>query len=199
MASISIGHEHGQGHAHTHAQAHANGEPHDHPHRHEDLPPHRAPSVHHRRAIQETPRTGDNNIRSAYIHVMADAAVSVLAIVGLTLAQDIRLETDGSTRWRIVGAVVIASWSYRLMRDTAGILLDVDTCRPTSDEEVRAAIESGGDRLLDLHLWRSRPGRSGAVISLFTGRRPNCDYYRSCLSRFPSLSHVTVEVISASG
>jgi len=188
------GHEHGQGHAHTHAQAHANGEPHDHPHRHEDLP-----RTEHERAPSRGPNAAhrDNNIRSAYIHVMADAAVSVLAIVGLTLARIF------GWNWMdplagIVGAVVIASWSYRLMRDTAGILLDVNPDRHLT-QEVRAAIESGGDRLLDLHLWRLGPGHLGAVISVVTGQQRDCDYYRSCLSRFPSLSHVTVEVISASG
>ena len=126
---------------------------------------------------------------------MADAAVSVLAIIGLTLARVF------GWNWMdplagIVGALVIANWSYRLVRDTAGILLDVNPDHRLT-AKVRAAIERDGDQLVDLHLWRLGPGHLGAVISVMTGEPRDCNYYRTRLSQFPSLSHVTVEVISA--
>ncbi len=135
----------------------------------------------------------DNNIRSAYIHVMADAAVSVLAITGLTLARSF------GWMWMdpmagVVGALVIANWSYGLMRDTGRILLDMNP-DPRVTSQIREAIESSGDRLLDLHLWRLGPGHLGAVVSVLTSGTHDCAYYRSRLKQFKSLSHVTVEVM----
>jgi cation diffusion facilitator family transporter len=134
----------------------------------------------------------DNNIRSAYIHVIADAAVSVLAITGLVLARAF------GWMWMdplagVVGALVIANWSYGLMRDTGRILLDMNPDQRLTDR-MRAAIESGGDRLVDLHLWRLGPGHLGAVVSVCTREARDCDYYRGRLKDFKSLSHVTVEV-----
>ncbi|WP_342321845.1 CDF family Co(II)/Ni(II) efflux transporter DmeF [Burkholderia pseudomallei] len=135
----------------------------------------------------------DHNIRSAYIHVIADAAVSVLAIVGLVLARAF------GWMWMdplagIVGALVIANWSYGLMRDTGRILLDVSPDTRLADN-VRRSIESGGDRVTDLHVWRLGPGHMSAVVSVATGD-PARDsrFYHQLLKRFTSLSHVTVEV-----
>ncbi|WP_438332937.1 CDF family Co(II)/Ni(II) efflux transporter DmeF [Burkholderia pseudomallei] len=135
----------------------------------------------------------DHNIRSAYIHVIADAAVSVLAIVGLVLARAF------GWMWMdplagIVGALVIANWSYGLMRDTGSILLDVSPDTRLADN-VRRSIESGGDRVTDLHVWRLGPGHMSAVVSVATGD-PARDsrFYHQLLKRFTSLSHVTVEV-----
>lgn len=135
----------------------------------------------------------DHNIRSAYIHVIADAAISVLAIVGLVLARAF------GWMWMdplagIVGALVIANWSYGLMRDTGRILLDVSPDTRLADN-VRRSIESGGDRVTDLHVWRLGPGHMSAVVSVATGD-PARDsrFYHQLLKRFTSLSHVTVEV-----
>lgn len=135
----------------------------------------------------------DHNIRSAYIHVIADAAVSVLAIVGLVLGRAF------GWMWMdplagIVGALVIANWSYGLMRDTSRILLDVSPDTRLADN-VRRSIESGGDRVTDLHVWRLGPGHMSAVVSVATGD-PARDsrFYHQLLKRFTSLSHVTVEV-----
>jgi cation diffusion facilitator family transporter len=134
----------------------------------------------------------DYNIRSAYIHVMADAVVSVLAITGLVLARTFGwLWMDPLAG--IVGAVVIANWSYGLVRDTGRILLDMDPDQALS-AKVRAAIESDGDELVDLHLWRLGPGHLGAVVSVVTGEPRDCAFYRARLRSFESLSHITVEV-----
>jgi len=155
-------------------------EEHSHEHPGEDGPPSSA----HR----------DYNIRSAYIHVMADAVVSVLAITGLVLAR-----TFGWV-WMdplagIVGAVVIANWSYGLVRDTGRILLDMNPDQ-NMGARVRAAIECDGDQVADLHLWRLGPGHLGAVLSVVTDERRDCAFYRARLKAFKTLSHVTVEVIN---
>jgi cation diffusion facilitator family transporter len=137
--------------------------------------------------------TRDHNIRSAYIHVMADAAVSVLAIIGLVLARAFGwLWMDPLAG--VIGALVIANWSYGLMRDTGAILLDMNSDRRMA-ENVRHAIEDRGDKVVDLHVWRVSPGHMSAVVSVATGE-PQRDsrFYHAVLERFKGLSHVTVEV-----
>ena len=134
----------------------------------------------------------DNNMRAAIVHVLADAAVSVLVIVGLLFGRFL-----GWT-WMdpvvgLCGAVVIAAWSYGLVRDTGAVLLDMNPDRGMA-KRMRAAIETDGDQLTDLHLWRLGPGHLGAIVSVATQRQRGPEYYQSLLSRFSSLSHVTVQV-----
>jgi cation diffusion facilitator family transporter len=134
----------------------------------------------------------DNNMRAAMVHVMADAAVSVLVIVGLLLA-----------RWfgwlwmdplaGLIGACVIASWSRGLIRDTGAILLDMTPDQPLADR-IRRAIETDGDSIADLHLWRLGPGHLGAIVSVATHAAWGPEHYQARLARFRGLSHVTVEV-----
>jgi hypothetical protein len=134
----------------------------------------------------------DNNMRAAVIHVMADAAVSVLVIAGLLLARAFGwLWMDPLAG--IVGAFVIASWSYGLVRDTGAILLDMNPDRHMADK-LRQMIEGEGDQLDDLHLWRLGPGHLGAIVSVSTHEAREPDYYRTKLAQFRSLSHLTVEV-----
>jgi len=134
----------------------------------------------------------DNNMRAAIVHVMADAAVSVLVIVGLLLARAFGwLWMDPLAG--LIGAGVIASWAYGLLRDTGGILLDMNPDRQLT-ETLRRDIEADGDQLTDLHVWRLGPGHLGAVLSVVTGTGRQPEDYRSRLRRFPALSHVTVEV-----
>jgi cation diffusion facilitator family transporter len=134
----------------------------------------------------------DNNMRAAIIHVLADAVVSVLVIAGLLLGRTFGwLFMDPVAG--ICGALVIAAWSYGLIRDTGAILLDMNPDRGMA-EKVRAAIERDGDRLEDLHLWRLGPGHLGAILSVVTTKQRDPDYYRRLLDRFRSLSHVTVEI-----
>jgi cation diffusion facilitator family transporter len=134
----------------------------------------------------------DNNMRAAIIHVMADATVSVIVIGGLSLG--------GLLGWQwmdpvagLIGAVVIASWSYGLVRDTGAILLDMNPDRNMA-ERMRALIETDGDQLTDLHLWRLGPGHLGAIISVETQQPREPRYYQLLLRRFGALSHVTVQV-----
>ncbi len=140
--------------------------------------------------------TRDHNIRSAYIHVIADAAVSVLTIVGLLLARAFGWNWMDPVAG-IVGALVIANWSFGLLRDTGAILLDMHSDGRLAGN-VRAAIENGGDRVDDLHVWRLGPGHMSAVVSVATDD-PARDsrYYHRLLQRFNGLSHVTVEVTPA--
>jgi cation diffusion facilitator family transporter len=134
----------------------------------------------------------DNNMRAAIVHVMADAAVSVLVIIGLLLARALGwLWMDPLAG--IIGACVIASWSFGLMRDTGAILLDrIPDSRLA--QNLRATIESDGSRLADLHLWRLGPGHLGAIVSVCPKDGRSADYYRAKLGRFPALSHVTIEI-----
>jgi cation diffusion facilitator family transporter len=137
----------------------------------------------------------DNNMRAAIIHVLADAVVSVLVIAGLLLARTFGwLFMDPVAG--ICGALVIAAWSYGLIRDTGAILLDMNPDRGMADK-VRATIERDGDRLEDLHLWRLGPGHLGAILSVVTAKPRDAGHYRRLLGRFHNLSHVTVEVQQA--
>jgi cation diffusion facilitator family transporter len=137
----------------------------------------------------------DNNIRAAIIHVLADAAVSVLVIVGLLLGRYLGWIWMDPVAG-MCGAIVIAAWSYALVRDTGAILLDMNPDRGM-EERMRAMIEADGDRLMDSHLWRLGPGHLGAILSITTAKQRAPEYYQRLLGRFRTLSHVTVEVRQA--
>jgi cation diffusion facilitator family transporter len=171
----------GQHHDHDHDHDHGHG------HAHDPQPGHVAASPAHR----------DHNIRSAYVHVLADAVVSVLAIIGLTLARLFGWVWMDPLAG-IVGALVIGNWSYRLIRDTGGVLLDVNPDEHLT-ARIREVIEGDGDRLTDLHLWRLGPGHLGAVVSVMTAEERDCNFYRARLRQFAALSHVTVEVMTPGG
>jgi hypothetical protein len=134
----------------------------------------------------------DNNMRAAIVHVLADAAVSALVIVGLLFGRFLGWTWMDPVA-ALCGAVVIAAWSYGLVRDTGAVLLDMNPDRRMA-ERMRAIIENDGDQLTDLHLWRLGPGHLGAIVSVATQRQRRPEYYQSLLSRFSSLSHVTVQV-----
>ena len=175
------GHKHGDGHDHS--------DSHTHDHSHGDS---------HERGAVGTPAQAtirDNSIRSAYVHVLADAFVSVLAITGLILAKLYGwLWMDPLAG--IIGAVVIANWSITLIRDTAGVLLDVCPDEITR-ERVRRTIENDGDQVVDLHLWRLGPGHLAAVVAIATSKPRDAAFYRGRLAAFACLSHITVEVTRA--
>lgn len=134
----------------------------------------------------------DNNMRAAVIHVVADAAVSVLVIIGLILARAFGwLWMDPAAG--LIGAAVIASWSYGLIRDTGAILLDM-LPDARAAERMRREIEVCGDRVIDLHLWRLGPGHLGAIVAVATGTDRDPDFYRERLTHIRSISHLTVEV-----
>lgn len=136
----------------------------------------------------------DHNFRSAFVHVVGDAFVSLLAIVGLLAARYL------GWIWMdpfmgLVGAGVIAAWSYALVRDTTRVLVDM-TPDAALEARIRERIERDGDRVCDLHLWRLGPGHLGAIITVATLRARDAAFYKARLRRFNDLSHVTVEVHS---
>jgi cation diffusion facilitator family transporter len=134
----------------------------------------------------------DNNMRAAVIHVAADAAVSVLVIIGLLFARAFGwLWMDPLAG--IVGACVIASWSYGLIRDTGAILLDMNPDVGITNR-LRQIVENEGDKLADFHLWRLGPGHLGAILSIMGEKEHDARYYKAKLAHFHSLSHVTIEV-----
>jgi len=180
------GHGHG-GHGHAdHDHDHHGGE-HDH-HSHD----HDRHGHDHGPGAPAHATTRDNSIRSAYVHVLADTFVSLLAITGLLLAKLYGwLWMDPLAG--IIGAVVIANWSVSLIRDTAGVLLDVCPDELTRDK-VKRTLEADGDRVVDLHLWRLGPGHLGAVLAIATSKPRDALFYRGRLSSFECLSHITVEV-----
>ena len=136
----------------------------------------------------------DHNMRSAYLHVLADALTSVLAIFALT----------GGKIWNwlsmdplmgIVGSLIISHWAFGLLRDTGKILLDGDVDRRTGDH-IRRIIENDADnRLTDLHLWKVGSNKISAIVSLVTHYPRPPEYYKTLLDNVPNLAHITVEVI----
>jgi len=134
----------------------------------------------------------DNNLRAAYIHVVADAAVSVLVLIGLIAARLLGwLWIDPLLG--IIGMLVIANWSWNLIRASGAVLLDMRTDDGIATEIARR-LETEGDRIADLHLWRVGPGHSAAVVSLVSDRPEPPLSYKSRLHGIQGLSHITVEV-----
>jgi cation diffusion facilitator family transporter len=135
----------------------------------------------------------DLNLRAAYLHVLADAFTSVLAISALTGGKFF------GWAWLdpvvgIVGSGVVFSWAYSLLRDTSGILLD--RTPPSSDlpDEIRRAVESDGDSLVtDLHVWQVGIGKFAAMISVVAHQPKSSDSYRDLLREHDELVHVTIE------
>jgi cation diffusion facilitator family transporter len=135
----------------------------------------------------------DHNLRAAYVHVLADAATSVLAIVALASGLVFGFAW-ADPLVGIVGALVIASWAYGLVRDSALVLLDAED-DPDLARDIKALVErEAGAQVSDFHLWRLGPGHRGLIVSLVGGGADNERIKRILVERYPSLSHVTVEV-----
>ena len=163
---LSGGHGHHHGHDHHHDHAHDHGHNHDHHARHDD-----------------------NNMRSAVVHVMADALTSILAIAALLAGRYLGwVWLDPAMG--IVGGIVIAVWAWNLLRDTSAVLLD--TSDPHLEQEIRDEVERPGDaRIFDLHVWRVGPGAHAAIVG-FAGAA-SVEAVRQRLTAVHELQHVTVE------
>lgn len=169
-ASGHGGHGH-HAHEHTAEHGHAHGGPHGH---------------------------SDHNFAAAYLHVVADAFTSVLAILALA----------GGLWWgwrwldpavALVGALVIGRWALGVLRESARALVDAST-PPRLAAEVRALIEGDGDaKLADLHLWQVGPGAYAAALSVVADRPLPCRDYAERLQQLPSLKHATIEVHRCTG
>jgi cation diffusion facilitator family transporter len=165
--------------------AHHHGDAHDHPH--DD----------HNHAHGSSDVHRDHNLRAAFVHVMADAAVSVLVIVGLVAGRQFGWVWMDPVMG-LVATVVILSWSWTLIRSAGAVLLDV--CPdPALARRIASRLEQGSDRVSDLHLWRLGPGHLAAVISVVTHEPRAPDHYKKRLGGLTGLSHVTVEVVPCPG
>jgi cation diffusion facilitator family transporter len=154
----------GGGHDHGHDDGHGHG--HDHHH--------------------------DHNLRAAYLHVLADALTSVLAIAGL-LAGSLYGWVWMDPAVGLLGAIVIARWSLGLMRASGAVLVDA-SADPRLVAAIRERLEANGDRVTDLHVWRVGPGHSAAVVSICTHAPQAPDAYKRALAPLTSICHLTVEV-----
>jgi len=136
----------------------------------------------------------DHNLRAAYMHVLADAATSVLAIIALTSGLMFGIAW-ADPLVGVVGALVISSWAYGLVRDSALVLLDAQD-DPELAQQITALVERElAAQVSDLHLWRLGPGHRGLIVSLVSPREGDSERVKRMLcERFPSLSHVTVEI-----
>lgn len=165
---------------HDHAHDHDDDHDHDHEDGHDD---HHHDDHHH-----------DTNLRAAYLHVIADAFTSVLAILGLLAGAFLGwIWMDALIG--VVGAIVIGYWAIGLARTAAHSLLDShDDSR--LEETVRARIdaEGSGTKVQDLHLWRLGPGHHGLLLSLSSNAPHPPAHYKRLLADLPSLGHVTVEI-----
>lgn len=135
----------------------------------------------------------DNNLRAAYLHVLADALTSVLAIVAL-IAGSLYGWNWMDPIMGIIGGLVIARWSWGLIRDTGGVLLDYMPESETLPGEIRAAVETERDAITDLHVWQLGPGHRGAIVSIRSDQPLAPARYREKLAHLSQLSHLTVEV-----
>jgi cation diffusion facilitator family transporter len=165
------------GHAGAHEHVH-DGEHHHHHHSHDDH--------------------ADHNLRAAYVHVMADAAVSVLALIGLGAGRLFGWVWMDPVMG-IVGMLVIANWSWNLIRVSGAVLLDMRPADGLAAEIARRLEPGPHDRVADLHLWRIGPGHNAAVVSLVSDRPEPPLAYKARLAGIPGLSHVTVEVHACPG
>lgn len=168
VSALLLGHGHSHGHSHEHELGH------EHSHSH---------------------HCHDNNLRSAYVHVLADALTSVLAIAALLAGQYLGWVWLDPVMG-IVGAIVIARWAWLLMGATAVVLLD-QTDEHVA-EEIRELVERAGDATVtDLHVWRLGPEAHAAIVSVLGQSTTNADSIRELLKPVHEVSHLTVEFRTA--
>ncbi len=135
----------------------------------------------------------DLNLQAAYLHVLADAFTTLLAIIALTSGKFF------GWGWLdpvvgLVGSGVVFSWAYQLLRDTSGILLDRTPLSSDLPDEIRRAVESDGDSIVtDLHVWQVGAGKFAAIVSIVAHEPRPSDYYRALFRDHDELVHVTIE------
>jgi cation diffusion facilitator family transporter len=182
-------HDHAHGHlGHTHHayQDQAHDDHHgDHAHGHGAHDDHAHGE--HAHAAQH-----DTNYRAAYVHVLADALTSVLTIAGLSVAWAFGLNFIDPVVG-LAGMLVILSWAVALIRSAGSVLLDT-VPDPELAQRIRERVETGGDRLADLHLWQVGPGHAAVIMSVVSDTPKEPSAYKQRLKDLGGLSHVTVEV-----
>jgi len=135
----------------------------------------------------------DHNLKAAYLHVLADALTSMLAIGALFFGKFF------GWYWLdpimgIVGACVISKWAHGLLKDTGSVLLD-ESLDDDTINEIKHTLESHADnRVVDIHVWKVGPSHYATLVSLVTHFPEDPEHYKQLLSGFDDLAHITVEV-----
>ena len=140
----------------------------------------------------------DHNLHAAYIHVLADALTSILAIVALGAGKFLGWVWMDAAMG-IVGAGVISKWSYNLLKDTGSILLDGAIDKKTQLAVITAIEADADNRVADLHIWYLSQHHLAAMISLVTHYPQPPQYYKDLLKHIPSLTHIAIEVNPCQG
>ncbi len=175
---LSKNHHYGHGHGHAH------GHDHDHAHGHDH---------HGHGPAKPTAGSLDFNMRAAFIHVLADAMTSVLAIIALALGMWAGLWFLDPAMG-LLGGIVIIWWAIGLCRQASGQLLDV-VSSPKHEAVVRSKLESIDDvRVADLHVWELGPGRRSCIVSVVTSTPRDVDFYRDAVLGAVGLAHLTIEI-----
>ncbi|WP_055075088.1 CDF family Co(II)/Ni(II) efflux transporter DmeF [Pseudanabaena sp. 'Roaring Creek'] len=162
---------------------------HDHDHHDHD---------HHDHDHHDRDHHQDYNLRAAYIHVLADAVTSVLAIIALCAGKFLGWVWLDAIMG-IVGAVVIARWSYGLARETGSILVDGGIDNSVKQAIAKAIEEDSDNQITDLHVWNVSQNHLSVTIALVTHYPQQPAYYKELLQHIPSLSHVLIEVNQCHG
>ena len=202
-------HSHGNGSNHEHEHEHEQEHQHQHDHEHDDADDHEhekssgagIPACldyehehEHEHEHEKKPKhlAQDHNIQAAYLHVLADAMTSVLAIGALLAAWGLGwVWMDAAIG--IVGGAVVGKWAWNLIRDTSAILLD-RAPNPEIQLKIRARIEAEADnRVADLRVWPVGPGVFAAIVSLVSSQPRPPSHYASMLKEFPEIVHLTIE------
>lgn len=172
-------------HGHEHHHNHAHDEHHNQHHNHDyDQSHNHYDHEHH---------PTDHNLRAAYLHVLADALTSVLAIVALFAGKFFGwVWLDAAMG--LVGAAVITKWAYGLVRETGAILLDGAIDPQTTLAIINAIEQDADNRVTDLHIWHVSPNHLAGTIAIVTHYPKAPDDYKQLLKHIPALSHVLVEV-----
>jgi cation diffusion facilitator family transporter len=178
---LGKGHHYGHGHGHGHGHDHGHGHAHGDDHAHDD-----APAV-------AVAGTLDFNLRAAYIHILADALTSLLAIGALTLGKFAGLWYLDPAMGLIGGAVIVW-WAVSLCRQASRQLLDV-VSSPKHEAEVRHKLEAIDDvQVADLHVWELGPGRRSCIVSIVTSTPRDVGFYRETVLAALDVAHLTIEI-----
>jgi cation diffusion facilitator family transporter len=177
---------------HHHAHGHAEHDDHDHDHDHDHDRDHDDHHDHDHAGHDDHSHHADHNFRAAYIHVLSDALTSLFAIAALSAAAYFDLHWLDPIAG-LLGMIVITIWAYSLIRSAAAVLLDAVPSRARAGL-IRQRLETGGDRVTDLHVWRLGPGHLGVLASIVSKDPRPPSHYKARLDGIEDLSHVSIEV-----
>ena len=163
---------------------HHHGHDHDHHHDHHG---------HHHGEAPASELQKDHNLRAAYLHVLADALTSLLAIFAL-LAGKYTGAVWLDPIMGIVGAVLVARWSWGLLRISAKVLLDWQAEDPIIERLRGALLVDGSDRIADLHVWTIGQGQHAAEVTIVTDHAHSPTHYKALIPEDLGIEHVTIEV-----